>query len=86
MDNYEKRMGSEEDEDCTVFGGSAPVSRFSTTRGPGIVKRRPWGTKFAADLEKAAGKDSSLTQLLHRGSMVSSSFIIFTLILKTISV
>jgi hypothetical protein len=66
---------SEEDEELTVFGGSAPVSRFSTARRrSGIVKRRAWGVKWAGDVENAPGQNGSLTNLVQRGSTVSLDF------------
>lgn len=68
----EKVGSSEEDEDRTVFGGSAPVSRFSTSRGmSSLAKRRPWGANRGGDVENAPKKDGSFTNLLHRGSTVS---------------
>ena len=79
MDDEKGVIGSEEDDERTVFGGSAPVSRFSTTRGrPGIMKRRPWAVKWNNDVENAAGKNNSLTNLVHRGSTVSLAFKIMT--------
>jgi hypothetical protein len=64
----------EEDEELTLFGGSAPVSRFSTAkRKPGIIRRRPWGVKWAGDVESAPSKNGSFANLVHRGSTVSLS-------------
>lgn len=68
----DEKIGSEEDEEHTIFGGSALVSRFSTTREmSSITKRRPWGAKGGGDTKSSPSRNSSLMNLVHRGSIVS---------------
>jgi hypothetical protein len=74
MTMNDEKVGSEEDEERTVFGGSAPVSRFSTRRGKPGMRKRTWGTKRGRDEENAPGEEDNLTNLVKRGSTVRFFF------------
>lgn len=78
--------GSEGDEEQTMYGESAPISRMSTKRSKiGILKRRPftgagWGGSWGGDIENAPALETKhgLTKIIPRVSTVSIASYLYT--------